>query len=281
MTAYAGFAQNSRTPTASEIECSNPLEPCLLPSSLASDPPQLRQVVAQTFELGARGHTRAAQLGGTLSWNADLFRTNVHDDIYGIATSVSRGYFQNIGATRRSGVEAALRWVSRRWSAHLDYSHVDATFAARLLLPSPANPHRDGSGDIRVRPGDRLPGIPEDRLKLGADYQPGTFSVGADIEIVSSAYFAGDESNQNPPLPGYAVLNLFGTYTLTPRLRLSVTIGNLFNGRYATYGTYGDPTGVGAPGVPASSATNGPAVDNRFESPAAPFSLYGGVRLTL
>jgi hypothetical protein len=41
----------------------------------------------------------------------------------------------------------------------------------------------------------------------------------------------------------------------------------------------GDPTGIGAPGIPVNAVTNGPGVDNRFESPAAPISAFGGVRV--
>jgi len=54
----------------------------------------------------------------------------------------------------------------------------------------------------------------------------------------------------------------------------------VFNTKYATYGIYSDPTGVGAPGVPADGVSNGPGVDNRFFSPAAPTAFYGGVRVT-
>jgi iron complex outermembrane receptor protein len=282
LNAYAGFSENARAPTASEIECSNPLQPCLLPSDLASDPPTLRQVVAQTWELGLRGRlAHAAALPGQLSWHAGLFRTSLHDDIYGIATSLSSGFFQNIGATRREGVEAGLRWAAAPWSAHLDYSFVDATFQSALTLPSPSNPYQDDDGNIQVLPGDRLPGIPEHRIKLGAKFEPGRFTVGADIELLSSAYFFGDESNQNPQLPGYATVDLYGSFKASERLSLFATLDNLFNRHYATYGIYGDPTGVGAAGVPADGVRNGPGVDNRFESPAAPFSIYGGVRLTL
>ncbi|HTT04537.1 MAG TPA: TonB-dependent receptor [Steroidobacteraceae bacterium] len=282
LTAYAGFSENARAPTASEIECANPLQPCLLPSDLASDPPTLRQVVAQTWELGLRGRLAGeATLPGQLSWHAGVFRTSLHDDIYGIATSISSGYFQNIGATRRQGVEAGVHWAAAPWSAHLDYSFVDATFQSALTLPSPSNPYQDQNGDIQVRRGDRLPGVPEHRLKLGAQFAPARFALGADVELLSGAYFFGDESNQNRQLPGYATVDLFGSFKASARLSLFVTIDNLFNRHYATYGIYGDPTGVGAPGVPAGAATNGPGVDNRFESPAAPFSLHGGVRLTL
>jgi outer membrane receptor protein involved in Fe transport len=91
VTLYGGVSQNTRTPTASEIECSNPLTPCLLPTNLAGDPPNLHQVVAHTTELGVRGKSPAAAgPGGATSWNFSVFRTLLKDDIYGIATSVRR-----------------------------------------------------------------------------------------------------------------------------------------------------------------------------------------------
>jgi len=57
------------------------------------------------------------------------------------------------------------------------------------------------------------------------------------------------------------------------------TIDNVTNERYTTFGLYSDPTGVNAPGVPPGAATNGPGVDNRFQSPAMPFAVVGGVRV--
>ena len=57
------------------------------------------------------------------------------------------------------------------------------------------------------------------------------------------------------------------------------TIDNVFNKRHATFGLYSDPTGVNAPGVPPDADSNGPGVDNRFQSPAMPFAVFGGVRL--
>ena len=55
---------------------------------------------------------------------------------------------------------------------------------------------------------------------------------------------------------------------------------NAFNAQYATFGVLGDPTGVGAPGIPPDGVTNGPGVDNRFLSPASPIAAYGGVRVS-
>ena len=278
MTIYGGLSQNTRTPTASEIECSNPLTPCLLPTNLAGDPPNLRQVIAHTAELGLRGKIpNVAGTGSEMSWNLSVFRTLLKDDIYGISTSIAQGFFQNIGDTRRQGVEAGLNYRTRSWSAYANYSFVQATFRSPLLMPSPSNPYRDAGGNIQVEPGDRLPGIPQHRVKLGADYiiLPG-LTVGATVNVVSSFFYVGDQSNQLAQIPGHTVVNLHTSYKRVPHAEVFASINNLFNRKYATWGTLSDPTGVGAPGIP----TNGPGVDNRFLSPAAPFEAFGGVRIT-
>jgi iron complex outermembrane recepter protein len=107
------------------------------------------------------------------------------------------------------------------------------------------------------------------------------WSIGATLNAVSSVHYVGDESNQFTSLPGYAVVNLHTTWRPASHVELFATINNLFNRKYATWGILSDPTGVGAPGVPPNAVTNGPGVDNRFQSPAAPFMAFAGVRLML
>ena len=283
LTVYAGISENTRTPTASEIECSNPLQPCLLPTNLAGDPPTLRQVVAHTSELGLRGRIADAfSAGDAMAWNLSVFRTLLHDDIYGIATSISQGFFQNIGDTRRQGVEAGVNYQAGSWSAFANYSYVDATFQSALTVPSPSNPFQDVNGNIEVGPGDHLPGIPQQRLKIGAEYKIlADWTLGATLNVVSDFYYVGDASNQLAPIAGYRTVSLHSSYQATRSVEVFASISNLFNARYATWGILSDPTGIGAPGVPPNGVANGPGVDNRFLSPAAPFEAFAGVRITL
>jgi len=280
VTAYAGLATNNRAPTPSEIECSDPSKPCLLPSTLAGDPPNLKQLIAHTAELGLRGRVAGSD-AESLSWNAGLFRTNLQDDIYGVATSTSTGFFQNIGSTRRQGFEAGLNYLNAQWSAYAQYSYIDATFRSPLLLHSPSNPVQDANGNIQVVPGDRLPLIPTSRLKVGADYLllP-SWSVGGSLVLAAASYYRGDEANLNPQLPGYHVVSLRTSYHLSRRLEFFASAQNLFDQRYSTFGLYSDPTGVGAPGVPPNAQPNGPGVDNRFQSPGMPRSFFGGARFS-
>jgi iron complex outermembrane receptor protein len=275
LTAYLGYAEGSRAPTASEIECSNPASPCLLPSSLSADPPGLRQVVSSTVEAGVRG---AGAVGtGHLSYSLGLYRTDVRDDIYAVSTSLSAGFFQNVPGTLRQGGEFDLDYRAARLSARLSYAYVAATFTSDLTLPSPSNPFADANGDIHVRRGDSLPGIPRNRLKLGLDYQlTRALKIGAEAQAVDDQVYRGDEANQLPPLPGYVVVGLHGGYQVSSRVELFARIDNALDARYATFGVLGDPTGVGAPGVPSSGA----GVDTRFQSPASPFSAFGGLRVS-
>jgi iron complex outermembrane receptor protein len=283
VTLYGGWSTNTRTPTASEIECSNPLTPCLLPTNLAGDPPNLRQVISHTLEIGLRGKVGDIPGGNSqVSWNLSAFRTLLHDDIYGIATSVSQGFFQNIGDTQRQGLEAGINIRGSRFSAYANYSFVQATFRSPLVVPSPSNPNQDSLGDIQVLPGDRLPGIPEHRIKLGADYKVlPNWTVGATANLVSNFYYVGDESNQLAPIPGYVVVNLHSSFRPVAHVELFASVNNLFNRKYSTWGILSDPTGIGAPGIPSDGVTNGPGVDNRFLSPAAPLELFAGLRVSL
>jgi iron complex outermembrane receptor protein len=282
ITLYGGLSQNTRTPTASEIECSNPLTPCRLPSNLAGDPPTLRQVVAHTAELGLRGKIpAAADSDGEAVWNLGVFRTLLKDDIFGVATSISQGFFQNIGDTRRQGIEAGITYHAENWSAFATYSFIQASFRSPLTVPSPSNPYHDAFGDIQVEPGDHLPGVPEHRLKLGTDHKIiADWTAGATVNFVSDVYYVGDESNQLAPIPSYAVVNLHTSYRPVPHCEFFASVNNLLNRKYATWGILGDPTGIGAPGIPPDGVTNGPGVDNRFLSPAAPLEMFGGVRIT-
>ena len=277
---YGDYSVNNRVPTPGELECADPQAPCVLPSSLSGDPP-LAQVVSHTTELGLRGQVaRLPALRGVLQWNASVYRTVLYQDIHSVATSLASGFFTNIGDTRRQGVELGVSLHAPRWSAYARYSLVKATFLSSILIPSASNPLRDANGDIHVTPGDIFPGIPENRWKLGADISVlPRWSVGASLDITSSVYYVGDESNQLAPIPGYTLLDAHSTYHLMRHVQLFATLDNLLNRKYATWGTLSDPTGVGAPGIPVNAVSNGPGVNNRFLSPAPPFEIFGGIRI--
>jgi iron complex outermembrane receptor protein len=270
VTAYAGYSESNRAPTAAELACADPARPCTLEGFLVSDPP-LKQVVSHTYEAGLRGGSATAE-ASRVTWSVGLFRTDNSDDIINVASPVvtGRGFFQNAGETRRQGIETSLAFRSPAWFAHVDYTLLDATFRDTLTLNSPQNPAAVG-GLITVHPGDRLPSVPQHRLKLGADYKPtAAWTIGASVTVASGQYLRGDESNQNPQIPGYAVVNLHSSYRVAEEVELFALVQNLFDARYETFGTFFDPAQIPFLGLS----------DPRTFSPAPPLGAFAGIRIT-
>jgi len=277
VTGYVGYAETNRTPTAGEIACSNPAKPCSLDNFLTSDPTGLKQVVARTYEAGLRGRfkTGADEAPGRIEWNLGLFRTDLNNDILNVPSAIiSSGFFENVGNTRRQGIEAGIGYRDDRWSLSAQYSLIDATFQSAITLSSPDNPFADAAGNIHVRPGDHLPGIPEHRFKLNVDYAATEkWTLGGNLSVASDQYYFGDQSNKNPKLGGYYVVNLHSSYRLTDNVELFALVNNVLDRKYATFGTFGDVTAIPLPGVPKPT-------DPRFISVAAPISAFGGMRIT-
>ncbi len=274
LTAYAGYSEANRAPTPLELGCANPAQPCVIASFLVSDPP-LKQVVSHTVEAGLRG-TKEMKIG-TLGWKLGVYRADNTDDILAIPSEVQGfGYFQNVGSTRRQGIEAEASLKSATTNLYASYSLVDARFLNALTLGSPNSPFADASGNIQVLPGDQIPGVPRNRIKAGFDYSvTDAFKVGGDMLYVSSQYFVGDASNQFPQLPSYTVFNLHASYQVDKNLQIYVRADNIFNNLYSTYGTF-----FATDAVPNFANGGAPFTDPRSVSPARPRAFYTGMKIT-
>ncbi len=271
-TVYAGYSEANRAPTPLELNCADPVRPCLLENSLVADPP-LKQVVARTFEAGLRG---TIQLGaGSLDWKFAAFRTDLQNDIISVASVLQgRGYYTNVPGTRRQGVELGLQYSTEVWSAYFNYAYVDATYRFNGTLASPNNPFANATGDIIVRSGNTMPGIPAHQLKVGAEYSiTPQWKIGADISAFSSQYLRGDDGNQNPQLPAYAVVGLRTSYQATKNVQIFAQVNNLFNRKFGVFGTYFDTAG-------SAKAIATPYTNPTMQTPLQPFSVYGGMKVT-
>lgn len=274
LTAYAGYSEANRVPTPLELGCADPARPCLLAAFLVSDPP-LKQVVSKTVEAGLRG---SKELNiGTLGWKIGGFRATNYDDILAVPVPgrTGFGYFQNVGSTRRQGLEAEVNIKSPTLTFSASYAFVDARFLDALTLGS-NSPFADADGNIQVLPGNQIPAVPRHRVKVGAEYAiTDVWKVGGNALFVSSQYFVGDESNQFAKLPSYTVFNLHTSYQVTKNLTFYGRVDNIFDNRYATYGQFFDTTAV-------PNFTNGGAAfnDPRSLSPARPRAFYAGMRVT-
>ena len=274
LTAYGGYSEANRAPTPLELGCADPTRPCIVAAFLVSDPP-LKQVVSRTLEAGFRG-TNELDFG-KLDWKLGGFRATNTDDILAIPSPALQGFgfFQNVGRTRRQGIEAEARLTASAFQLYASYVFVDARFLDALQLGS-NSPFADQNGNIQVAPGDQIPAVPRHRVKLGIDYSiTDAAKVGGDMLYVSSQYFVGDESNRAPRLPSYAVFSVHGSYEINKTFQIYGRIDNLFDNRYATHGTFFDTAKL-------PDFANGGAAftDARSVSPARPRAFYAGLKAT-
>ncbi len=274
---YANYSEGMRAPTAMELTCADPSAPCQLPNIFLADPP-LQAVLSRTLEIGTR-HS----LGRNWRWSAAAFRTDLENDIQFVSTSgaaVNTGYFRNVGATRRAGLELGTEGTLARWSLAARYSYVDATFESPFALFSPNNSSANALGDIDVTPGNRMPGIPRQSLKLRGEYDFGHgAAAGATLLAFSGQYARGDENNQdrNGALAGYGVLNLDAHWQLARGWLLFAMVDNVFDRRYASFAQLGANffTGAGGTFDPANVQAE------QFRVPGAPRAAWIGIKAEL
>lgn len=285
-TAFASIGQGNRAPSPIELGCADPANPCSLPNAMQADP-YLKQVVTRTLEAGLRGQR------GAVKWNAAVFRADNRDDILFIGTGTSQGYFSNFGRTRREGVQldASARHGSFNWRA--GYSHVEATYRSSACLLSPDNSSRGNdpqcaADEIRVRSGNRMPGIPLHSLKLGVDYTVSPrWLLSADAVGFSRQYVRGNENNAHQAggnflgsgeVKGYGVVNLGARMKLDRGWEVFGRMTNLFDRRYATAGQLGENP-LDANGV--FQTNSGDWTHETFTAPGAPRAVYLGLRVKL
>jgi iron complex outermembrane recepter protein len=277
---YASLSQSSRTPSAVELACADEHAPCSLPNAFLADPP-LDEVVARNAEIGLSGTSH------TVHWSIDAFQTSNRNDIQFQATGGAQGnvgFFNNVGDTRRRGIELELSQRLDRLEWKFNYSLIDATYQDSFVVNSPNHPLFGddaadysgadliaGEGQLRVPAGSTIPGTPRHIANLGIDYNvTARLRLGTAVEWRSGVYLRGDEVNVLGLTDAYAVVNLHGSLRLNDHVNLFGRIENLFNNAYESFGLLGEPQEV----FPAYS-------NPRFYGPGPPIGAWLGVRVTL
>jgi outer membrane receptor protein involved in Fe transport len=214
---------------------------------MADDPP-LEQVVAKTFELGARGQF-ASFLNSKTSWNISGYSATNHDDILFIYSdaATAAGYFDNVDETTRKGIDVGLKTAFETWSISMNYNFVKAQYGSDVTLVSENNSSAVDDA-IQVEDGDYLPNIPKHSFKLRTVYQPeAAWYLGATMTAFSSSYMMGNENQENDSsvngiqseVPGYAIVNLDGEYNFSGTLegwKIYAKVSNLLDQKYYTGG---------------------------------------------
>lgn len=288
---FANLSESGRTPTAIELGCANPDRPCKLPNAMAGDPP-LRQVLARTVEVGVRGGTNRS-----VQWSLGAFSTDSRDDILFVADNQSGyGYFRNFGHTRRTGFDAEAAWRAGPWRLAASYAWLKATFQSPEVVNGSANSSNEAAqngqrgleGTIEIRPGDRLPLLPQHVFKLALDYAPGAdWLASAQLLAQSGSTARGNENGLHQPdgryylgngrVPGFAVLNFALRYQATARLRLGARINNVLDTRYSTAAQLG-PTAFTAAGA-FQARPFGRNADGSYSVQSSTFLAPGAPRL--
>lgn len=286
LTVFGSLSQGNRAPSPIELGCSDPANACVLPNALQSDPP-LEQVVSRTLEVGARG-----RLAPQLQWNAALFHTVNSDDLLFISNGLAAGYFTNFGRTQRQGLELGLsqQVAGFGWSA--SYSWLRATYQSSACIVAEHNSTAEtsaaclGEGEIEIRPGDRIPGLPQHSLKLAADWQPAAgWNLGTQLRAYSGQFVRGNENNRHQPdgvdfngsgrVGGFAVVDVTASWKLAANVEVFGKVANLFDRRYATSGLLGENAfdASGALLLPADRPAE------QFAGPGAPRAAWVGLRM--
>ncbi len=258
--ASASYTGGFRAPAFLELTCADATSPCIgLQSGVAPDTSfgSLRPVRARSLEAGV-----STSPLDDLTLTVTAFRIDLHDDIFAVTLpSTTRVVFQNVGDTRRQGLEVRLRGAAGPVALEGSYAYTLATFESDLSLATPRL-----SGPESVARGDELPLNPRHRAALGCRVRALSWlDLSAGVRYVGSQYYLGDEQNVAPKLEPYLVLHA-GAEARWRRWSAFVRANNLLDSRYEVFGTF---------------ATNGRAAGQPIEpflTPGPPLRIIAGLR---
>jgi outer membrane receptor protein involved in Fe transport len=296
LSVFGTYSESSRAPTSIELGCSNPDYGCLLPSAMADDPP-LKQVVAKTYDFGARG-----ALTDEVKWNASIYHAMNHQDLQFIRAgdSTSRGYYSNVGRTQRQGLDFGLSGQHDRFKWSSSYSYIRATYDSDFSLVNGSNSSAPDDDDdpkkniFEVRKGNRMPSIPEHQFKLRAQFDvTPKWSIGSNLIYFSDQYVLGNENNQHQgntaaclsdgslrnndaacgsgKIKDYTVVNLDSQYNFGGGWKAFAKAVNIFDHDYYVAGRLAET-------MFNESGTYGPEIKSRGVIPGAPRAAWIGVR---
>jgi iron complex outermembrane receptor protein len=157
----------------------------------------LKPARSDNYELGVKA--------GDARLHADLaaFYVQTDDELAVQADAAGRSVYENIGETRRKGLEAALNaQLGAGFSSRVAYTYIDAVTEQpyTTCVGAPCK-------EVLIPPGSHLPAVPEDSLyaALSWGYVPRGFT--ATLEAISRAEIFADDRNSQAAA-GYTIFNL-------------------------------------------------------------------------
>jgi len=259
LTVFGNYAEGFRTPSAIELACADPAAPCSgVPNAFGADP-ELQAVVSKTYEVGMRGN-----VSNLLKWRTSYYRTELENDILFNQSSLTTGYFSNVGQTLRQGIEIGMDGKLGQLDYSMDLDRIEATYQSSFMVANTSN----SAAATPVQPGNFIPGIPQWVFKSRFSY-PVTAQtrIGLGIQAQSSTFARGDDNNLdvNGQVAGFTTVKLDVQHSVDKRFSLYAGVNNFFDVKYATYGAL---------------ATNNisTGASEQFLSLGAPRTLYVGMQ---
>lgn len=256
LTVFGSYSESNRVPTPIELACNEGVfevarqyaiedgeDPddidfeCRLPNAFLADPP-LDDVVTRSFEAGMR------MTLGSVRYSLGWFTATNEDDILFQTTGRSTGLFANVDETQRWGIEFGLVGSIGAVDWYASYSYLQATFEDAFDVLSPNHPQANADGELAVQSGDRIPGLPENIVKIGGDWHVMENTlVGVEVVHNTNQVMRGDESNELDTVDAYTLVNLRGSHTFAERFTAFARVTNLFDVNYENFGLVGDDPG--------------------------------------
>lgn len=210
---YANVSTAFETPTTTELQVS--------PDGAGGFNPELGPQRLRTLEVGARG-----EWGRHLRYELALFQVDAADAIIQYSETAGRAFFRNAGRTRSRGAELGVGARAAAWlELQAAYTIADYRFVDYALVTPDSTSVLDGN---------RLAGVPERALRLGARARWGGTTV--DVDHSTQGMMFGDDRNAYPVRGwGRGQLNLRLAHTTTWqgwRAEPFVSVQNALDERY-------------------------------------------------
>ncbi len=210
---YASFGSGFATPTFSELG----YRPGGSGLNFALQPSRSRNA-----EIGSKW---VFDGGGKL--DIALFQANTSDETGVLSSSGGRTIYQNVGRSRRRGIEAGLHLpLGDAWAVNVAYTYLDARF--RDAFGACSRP-----AGCMVAAGVRMPGVPRQLLNAGVRWG-GTQGWHAGLQIDAAGAVSADDAG-TITAPGYVIAGVNAGYVLDTagyQIVPFVRIDNLFDLKY-------------------------------------------------
>jgi iron complex outermembrane receptor protein len=217
MSLYAAYGRGFETPTLNES--------AYRPDGTAGINTALRPARSHNVEFGVKN-----LLTPSLRTTLALFAIETKDDIVVRTNAGGRSSFDNVGRTRRDGVEASMHWrLGQAVSLLAAVAAIDARFDTDFLTcgPPPCT-----TPTVVVPKGNKLPGVPARTAYFEAKYRGGWVDAALEVRGQSRIYVNDLNSDR---ASGYIVANLALARTFEigrSKPRVFARVDNLFDRDY-------------------------------------------------